>query len=132
MGVERFLIASTLRLAVAQRLVRKCCGHCIQPRAIRIEEAALLSQPELEGQNGFEPQGCLYCAGRGFIGRMGLFEMLPVDEQWSQMIARGADEAALNESMRLRNLPLLVHDAADKLRAGSVTMNDVRSAVTVW
>jgi type II secretory ATPase GspE/PulE/Tfp pilus assembly ATPase PilB-like protein len=63
---------------------------------------------------------------------MGLFEMLPVDEQWSQMIARGADEAALNESMRLRNLPLLVHDAAEKLRAGSVTMNDVRSAVTVW
>jgi serine/threonine protein kinase len=43
-----------------------------------------------------------------------------------------ADEAALNELMRLRGLPLLVHDAAEKLRSGSVTMNDVRSAVTVW
>jgi type IV pilus assembly protein PilB len=132
MGVERFLIASTLRLAVAQRLVRKCCTHCIEPRPIRVEEAALLAQPELQGQDCFEPRGCLYCAGRGFVGRMGLFEMLPIDEQWSQAIAKGADEAALNELMRLRGLPLLVHDAAEKLRSGSVTMNDVRSAVTVW
>lgn len=132
MGVERFLIASTLRLAVAQRLVRKCCGHCLQPRAIRMDEAALLAQPGLQGKECFEPSGCLYCAGRGYTGRMGLFEMLPVDEEWSQTIAQGADEAALTERMRQRGLPLLVHDAAEKLRSGSVSMPDVRSAVTVW
>jgi len=132
MGVERFLIASTLRLAVAQRLVRKCCGHCLQPREIRTEEAALLAQPELTGQACFEPAGCLYCAGRGYTGRMGLFEMLPIDEEWSQAIAEGADEAALTERMRHRGLPLLVNDAAGKLCSGSVSMSDVRSAVTVW
>jgi general secretion pathway protein E/type IV pilus assembly protein PilB len=132
MGVERFLIASTLRLAVAQRLVRKCCTHCVEPRPIRREEAAILAQPDLQGQDCFEPRGCLHCAGRGYMGRMGLFEMLPVDEQWSQAIAKGADEAALNELMRERGLPLLVHDAAEKLRSGSVTMNDVGSAVTIW
>ncbi|MEZ5385423.1 MAG: GspE/PulE family protein [Prosthecobacter sp.] len=132
MGVERFLIASTLRLTVAQRLVRKCCAHCIEPRSLRVEDAAFLGRPQLEGQAHYEPQGCLHCGGRGFAGRVGLFEMLPVDEEWSQVIAEGAGEAALIERMRQRRLPLLVDDAAEKLLAGSVTLTDVRGAVTVW
>jgi type II secretory ATPase GspE/PulE/Tfp pilus assembly ATPase PilB-like protein len=132
MGVERYLIASTLRLAVAQRLVRLNCQHCLEPRPISSGEATLLARQDLEGQSCFEPRGCLHCAGRGHVGRMGLFEMLPVDETWSHAIAQGADEAALTRLMQERGLPLLVHDAAEKLLAGKVTLKDVLSAVTVW
>ena len=132
MGVERFLIASTLRLTVAQRLVRKCCSRCITPEPLRPEDIAFLAAPQLAGTSHFRPQGCLYCAGRGFVGRVGLFEMLPIDEEWSQLITEGAGEAQMIERMRLRGLPLLVQDAAEKLSAGVVTLEDVRGAVTVW
>jgi general secretion pathway protein E len=132
MGVERFLIASTLRLTVAQRLVRKCCSRCIMPEPLRPEDAAFLASPQLAGTSHFRPQGCLYCAGRGFVGRVGLFEMLPIDEEWSQLITEGAGEAQMIEHMRMRGLPLLVQDAAEKLSAGVVTLEDVRGAVTVW
>jgi type II secretory ATPase GspE/PulE/Tfp pilus assembly ATPase PilB-like protein len=132
MGVERFLIASTLRLTVAQRLVRKCCSRCITPEPLRPEDIAFLAAPQLAGTSHFRPQGCLYCAGRGFVGRVGLFEMLPIDEEWSQLITEGAGEAQMTERMRLRGLPLLVQDAAEKLSAGVVTLEDVRGAVTVW
>jgi type II secretory ATPase GspE/PulE/Tfp pilus assembly ATPase PilB-like protein len=58
--------------------------------------------------------------------------MLPIDEEWSQLITEGAGEAQMTERMRLRGLPLLVQDAAEKLSAGVVTLEDVRGAVTVW
>jgi general secretion pathway protein E len=93
MGVEPFLLASTLRLVVAQRLVRRLCPHC------RIEETADKATARLigadEGVRVWRPHGCADCGSTGYVGRIGLYETLTVDEKVRRLIASGADEDAV-------------------------------------
>jgi len=132
MGVQRYLAAATLRLAVAQRLVRRLCDRCRQPRPMTASEAMALGVPEAAGTTIYEPGGCMYCAHRGFAGRIGLFEMMPVDETFSRLIADGAEEGALAAETRRRGTARLVDDALAKLAAGHVAMREVLEAVTIW
>ena len=132
MGVERYLIASTLRLTIAQRLVRRLCPRCRSARELTQFEARTLNRPETAGRQVFEPVGCLYCGGRGYVGRLALFEFLPLDESWSTIIARGGDEGELIAEMKARHLPTLVDDALGKLAAGDTSFSEIRTAVAVW
>jgi general secretion pathway protein E len=132
MGVERYLIASTLRLAIAQRLVRRLCPHCHRPGTMSEAQAIALNVPAMAGSTVYEKVGCLYCGGRGNSGRMALFEFLPLDESWSSIVNRGAQEVELIAEMRRRNLPLLLDDALLKLATGVTTYDEVRQAVAAW
>jgi general secretion pathway protein E len=132
MGVDRFLIAATLRLAVAQRLVRQLCPRCRKPRELTVSEAAALNQPALAGQKVFDPGGCIYCAGRGFVGRVGLFELLPLDENWSRRIAEGAEEAELIQRMHASKVATLLEDGIAKLILGTTSVREVLGAVSIW
>ncbi len=93
MRIEPFLLASTLRAVLAQRLVRRLCPDC------RKAEMASTSAQELLGLNEsemiFEPVGCAACNGTGFKGRIGVFEAIRVDETIRQLIHDGGDEAAI-------------------------------------
>ncbi len=95
MRIEPFLLASTLRLVVAQRLVRRLCHACRQPVQCDSNMAALL---------GFEPgtviysaQGCPTCKNQGYNGRIGVFEAVRVDETIRKLINVGGDEAVLSK-----------------------------------
>jgi type II secretory ATPase GspE/PulE/Tfp pilus assembly ATPase PilB-like protein len=132
MGVDRFLIAATLRLAVAQRLVRQLCPRCRQPRELTAREAAALSRPEAAGQTVYNQTGCLYCGDKGFLGRIGLFEMLPLDEDWSRAIARGMEETELLGLVRERRIPTLLDDGLAKIVAGVTNVREVLGAVSAW
>lgn len=132
MGVARYLVAATVRLTVAQRLVRRACDHCRKPRPLTEEEAALLGDPASAGETVYEPQGCLYCANKGFVGRIGLFEMLPMDETLSRWIAEDVDEPGIVEYLQQRKVPRLIDDAVAKLKKGDTTIESALRAVTVW
>jgi type IV pilus assembly protein PilB len=132
MGVDRYLTAATLRLAVAQRLVRRLCEHCRKPRELTTAEAIALDRPAAAGATVYEPGGCLYCANRGFVGRMGVFEMLSVDERLARAIAEGAEEAAIVGMAREQGVKRLTDDAFEKLTAGKTTVRETLSAVTTW
>jgi type IV pilus assembly protein PilB len=132
MGVDRFLIAATLRLAAAQRLVRQLCARCRKSRPMTVGEAAALQRPELAGRDVFDPAGCLYCAHRGFAGRVGLFELLPLDEEWARLVAAGADDAALLQRLRDQKLGTLFQDGIAKVLAGTTSVRETLSAITVW
>jgi type IV pilus assembly protein PilB len=132
MGVDRYLTAATVRLAVAQRLVRRLCQHCRKERPLTAAEAHSLDHPEAEGVTVFEPQGCLYCANRGYVGRLGLFELLPVEEELARAIARGAEEGEIVGYAREKKMPRLVDDAFEKLTAGLTTVREALSAVAAW
>ena len=132
MGVQRYLVASTLRLSIAQRLVRRLCRRCRVPRVLTESEARTLGRMDAAGQPAYDVEGCLYCGGRGLVGRMALFEFLPLDEAWSELVAHGADEGALLTEMKKHRLPTLLDDALAKLAQGETSFAEVRSAVAAW
>lgn len=132
MGVEPYLVGATVRLAVAQRLVRRICHQCRQERVLTAEQARALAAPDAVDGTVYEPHGCIYCAGRGFDGRLGLFEMISVDEDLSRIIATGAPESDIVSAVRERKTPRLVDDALQKLLEGRTTVHEALAAVTVW
>jgi type IV pilus assembly protein PilB len=132
MGVEPFLIAATLRLSVAQRLVRKLCAHCRRSRIITAAEVFALRQPTLESCTVFDAAGCVRCAGRGYTGRVALFEMLESSEDMAKSIAGGANEEELLQDARARNVSMLLDDGVSKILDGTTTVAEVTNAVTLW
>ncbi|MEM9643481.1 MAG: GspE/PulE family protein [Planctomycetota bacterium] len=132
MGLKPFLIAATLRLAVAQRLVRRLCDQCRVTRQMSSGEAELLGQPRLAGQNVFEPGGCVYCAGHGYVGRIALIECFDCDEDVAKLITEGASEEGLLANARQRKRSLLMDDAIEKMLTGVTTYQEVLEAVVVW
>jgi general secretion pathway protein E len=93
MKVEPFLLASTLRAVIAQRLVRKLCEHCRRPVQASGSVSALLGFDA--GAVVYEPVGCEQCQGSGFKGRIGVFEAIRVDETIRRLINDGGDEAII-------------------------------------
>jgi len=93
MKVEAFLIASTLRAVLAQRLVRRLCPECRQPIEASGSLASLLGLKA--GTIVYEPKGCPACSGSGYKGRIGLFEAVRIDDEIRRLINQGADEAAI-------------------------------------
>ncbi|WP_225207680.1 GspE/PulE family protein [Novosphingobium huizhouense] len=93
MGVESFLLASTLRAVVAQRLVRRLCPHCSLERPIDQPLADLLAIKP--GRMVRDAVGCPSCDHTGYAGRIGVFEALRVDDEVRRMILEGASEQAL-------------------------------------
>lgn len=132
MGMQRFLVAATLRLSIAQRLVRRLCPHCRTPRTMTAKECLAIGKPELEGSQVFEPVGCIYCAGRGYAGRVALFELIPCDQEFSKLIAGGAGEEQLAMAAVQGQRPLLVDDAVEKLADGTTSIGEVLSNVVRW
>ena len=130
MGVERYLISATLRLVVAQRLVRRLCPRCRRPSVLSASQARSLGRPAEEGSPCFEIRGCIYCAGRGYIGRVGLFELVPLGEDWSRTIAGGIGEEGLAEMMRRQGMPTMLDDAIEKIEAGVTSLHEVLTAVS--
>ncbi len=122
-GCEPFLIGSTLNAVIAQRLVRRLCQNCCKPRPGTAGEAAMLGA---EGQSIelYEPVGCALCQGRGYRGRVGLFETLWFDEALGRMVARGAGEEEI-ESFAGDNLKHMWEDGAVKVRAGLTTLEEL-------
>ena len=93
MKVEPFLLASTLRAVIAQRLVRRLCPECRRPEKAEGPVSALLG---LEADAiVYEPVGCVECNGTGFKGRIGVFEAIRIDETIRRLINEGGDEALI-------------------------------------
>lgn len=125
MGLERHLIAATLRLAVAQRLVRGLCPHCRIPYAAGIDDVAVLGLESLPACTLYRPGGCVYCAGRGLRGRTGLFELFRPDLELSTAIAEGASEYELRRLNRDRGGRSLLEDGIAKCMEGRTTVVEV-------
>lgn len=132
MGMPAHLIGATLRLCVAQRLVRRLCAHCRKPVPLTGNQALALGIPAVEEQTVYEAEGCLYCAGRGFAGRMGLFECAALDSDLASLVSRGVNESELVAALRERGFHTLLQDGAAKVLAGQTTVQEVLNAVTEY
>ncbi|WP_372863834.1 type II secretion system ATPase GspE [Spongiibacter sp.] len=91
-GVEPYLIASSLKGVLAQRLVRRLCQECREPIQLDHTEARLLGDAGLEGESAFNASGCDACQHTGYRGRQGVYELLVIDRELAEMIHNRAGE----------------------------------------
>nr|WP_319393863.1 type II/IV secretion system protein [uncultured Desulfobacter sp.] len=122
-GAERFLIGSTLIGVMAQRLTRRMCPHCRKKRPATPEELEILGLAPDNGADLYEPQGCSFCLGSGFKGRMGLFEALWITPELGTIIAEGAGENQIRNSAK--RFKSLWQDCVDKVLAGKAALSEV-------
>jgi general secretion pathway protein E len=125
--VERFLISSTLVGAMAQRLLRKICPHCTTERHLSADEVATLRLAVPAGKRikVREGEGCFECRGTGYLGRTGIFEILPMDEAVKSLVIKGADSPEIKREAVKNGMRTLRQSALRKLAEGVTTFEEV-------
>lgn len=129
-GMEGFLLASSLAGVIAQRLVRQLCSNCREPYILDEETAQKLDIPEEAGQEFYHAMGCPMCRQLGYQGRIALHEILILDTELRAMISReeGSDDAfekaAIREGMRT-----IKEDGLCKAKQGLTSLEEVMKAV---
>ena len=129
MGIESFLLASSVRAIVGQRLVRILCEHCKQPHRIT---SADLARDHRYGALDFaagdvihHPKGCDWCASTGFRGRLGVFEVIEVTPRLRSAIGPKTDAQDLERVAREEGMTTMSEDGLAKCRAGLTTIDEV-------
>ncbi len=122
MGVEPFLVASSLIAVLAQRLVRIICPSC-KERYEPSEAERRYFPSSVAGL--FRGRGCEFCKGSGYAGRIGIFEFLQVDTTARQMIVERRDAQAIRDAAVSAGMKTLYTDGIDKIVAGSTTLEEV-------
>ena len=113
MGVPRYLIASSLNLVIAQRLVRRPCQYCIQPQVPDPETRPRLQLSQEQSLAMVVGRGCEKCEAHGYRGRTGVFEVLPVTKDVRAALMSGGDEATLAAAARDSGWKPLIESGVD-------------------
>jgi general secretion pathway protein E len=126
MGVEHYLVSSSLVAVLAQRLVRVLCPDCRKPYAADGDE---LRKEGWEGASGpltlYRAEGCAHCAHTGFLGRVGIFEFMELDEGIRRAIVARADASTLGATAREQGMRSLREDGWLKIASGQTTLEEV-------
>ena len=154
MGIETYLISSTVNLVVGQRLVRIICPDCRQAveespdmeaefrrvltgiKEFDVNEFIQRSQQKLSQENPslqpapnqlylYKPVGCSKCNNSGFTGRIGIYEVLKVDEKVSQMVLQHASEAEIEKVAKEGGMITMIQDGYIKVLDGLTTIEEV-------
>ncbi len=123
MGIEPFLLASTLRVLEAQRLIRRLCKECKEPYDCDPETAKRFSFEA--GKTLYRPKGCDHCRGVGYRGRVGVFEVVRITSRMSHLIQTKAPLPELRTAAREEGMKLLLDSGMDKVRDGIASLEDV-------
>jgi type IV pilus assembly protein PilB len=129
-GVPPFLVSSAVRAVMAQRLVRRLCSNCKQPTELTEYEARSLNldPAQLAKATPMRPVGCEKCRGKGFRGRLGIFEIMVADDEIRQMINHNATTLQLRHRTRELGMRTLREDGIRKVLAGMTTAEEVISS----
>jgi general secretion pathway protein E len=122
MGIENYLVASTLICVMAQRLVRKICPHCRVKEQVPEEVLLKLRSDISEVWSG---KGCEECKGTGYKGRIGIFEVLPVSDQLRELIMKRATSKELKDKAMELGMRALREDGIEKVKNGITTIDEV-------
>ncbi len=127
LGIQPFLISSTLIGTMAQRLLRKICEDCKRNRPLTVEEAGMLNLQAPAGKRIIvkEGAGCIRCRNTGYFGRTGIFEILPIDNSIRDLIDRSEDFLKIKDMAIKRGMRTLRQSALRKLAEGTTTFEEV-------
>ena len=127
MGIEPFLIGSSVNLILAQRLARLNCSKCSQPVEIPAEVLIDLGVPAEQATPmiGKKGAGCPNCSGTGFRGRCALYELMPMSDLLREMVLAGASATELKQQAIKEGMETLRQSGIDKIRAGTTTPEEI-------
>jgi general secretion pathway protein E len=135
LGVEGFLLKSTLRAVIAQRLVRQLCDRCKTQRKLLATDFA--ADPRYSavglkvGETIFEPGKCERCGGTGYRGRVGVFEVLQVTEDVRHLINVETDSVTIDKAAMQAGMTTMVEDGVAKCRAGVTSPAEILRVTTI-
>ncbi|MDQ1350365.1 MAG: type pilus assembly protein PilB [Acidobacteriota bacterium] len=127
MGIEPFLVSSAVRLVVAQRLIRRLCGNCKKPAKVPVQTLIDVgfAPEEAKSIQIFEPNGCEKCSSTGYKGRVGLFEVMEIDEELREQIMVGASTSELRQKAKEKGMLTLRQSGIEKIKLGSTSIDEV-------
>ena len=134
MGIDPYLVASTINLAIGQRLVRTICPDCKEGRSVSDELADALTMiplahPVAAGETFYAGRGCDTCGGTGYLGRIGIHEVLVADTAIKDAILRKAPATELRRMAVGSGMTTMLEDGFTKARAGQTTIEEVLRVV---
>jgi len=138
MEVEPFLITSCVNVVISQRLVRKICPQCIESYEAPLSQISKLLPEEFVGMlpktKGnkillYRGKGCDLCQGTGYLGRLGIFEVLEMSESIKKMVIEKKDAYQIKEQARKEGMSLMIEDGLKKVERGVTTLEEVLRAV---
>ena len=133
MGIEPFLVASSLTAILAQRLVRRVCPDCrvaYEPTDAELKEVGLTKKTLMEKHGVttiYKATGCHSCNKNGYRGRTGIYELLLVDDEIRQLVLRNVDSGTIKKAATAKGMLTLLDDGARKISAGETTIAEVLS-----
>jgi len=137
MGIEPFLIASTVNIIIAQRLVRRNCSKCIVSEVVSSQELkkrfspALIDKhfgPDKKSIRIYHGKGCPVCGNTGYSGRIGVFEVLSISEGVRDLIMRRANADEIREQAVKEGMRTMIEDGVKKVLSGTTTIEEVLRA----
>ncbi|MGK2877688.1 MAG: GspE/PulE family protein [Solirubrobacterales bacterium] len=124
MGVERYLVASSIECVVASRLARKLCVECRRP--MTIDETAMreagYADYAIDAFEGFQAVGCAHCSHTGYRGRTGIFEVLSIDERIRELLLDRFPAKAIESAARENGMVTLAESALERVRRGAISL----------
>ncbi len=124
LGVEPFMISTSINLIVAQRLVRKVCERCREPYSPEAKQLERLHLAEARF-TFYHGKGCDACGKTGYSGRIGVYEFLRMTPRMKELVSRKAPEGELRTAMLLDGSTLLLDEALQKMRDGLTTVDEI-------
>ena len=130
MGIEPYVAGDALVGVIAQRLVRRLCTSCKQPRLAEPEEKKILGVEDDEDDViVYEPTGCTLCGDTGYAGRIGVYEMMPVSKELQAVIARGSTADVIEKQALAEGMLTLKMGAAKHVLNGITSMMEMKKIV---
>jgi type IV pilus assembly protein PilB len=124
-GVEPYLIASAVNCILAQRLVRRICPHCREQYTPSDEMKEFLTLQGFDSSQAFHGKGCDRCRKTGHAGRLGIYELLIMDDSMRDLVTRNPNVTELRKLCRERGLVTLRADGFEKVMKGQTTIDEV-------
>ena len=125
MGVENFLLASTVRGVLAQRLIRLICPSCKETDPSTADREQLLKIGISGDITLYRGAGCEQCSHTGYFGRAGIYELLVIDEDIRKLGLKNADSNQIRDMARQHGMKTLLEDGAEKVKMGITTLSEV-------
>jgi type II secretory ATPase GspE/PulE/Tfp pilus assembly ATPase PilB-like protein len=125
MGIEPYLVSSSLEMVLAQRLVRLICKHCREETPVADLKAMREEFGDLVPEVTYRGRGCRQCQGSGFRGRTGIFEMMPISEEIRAMIIEHASAGQVRRKAVEQGMKSLREDGWRLVKDGKTTIEEV-------